>query len=496
MRTLGTSRMLLLGVAVAALSLGGPVAAQGDAEFAFADVELHLASIDGQPLPAGVVPTATFGSDGQVTGNAGCNSFFGGYQVDGGSITVDELASTLRMCEPAAMEVEKVYLEALQVAETWSAGDDGLTIAGASGELVFRLASASTPSGDLTGVEWTLVSMGGDAIPGGVVVTATFGDDGEVSGQGGCNRYFGPYSTDGDSISVEMLAGTRMMCEPPAMEVEAAFLGAMQAATAWSIAAGELILEGDAEGAAELRFTAGSAAFAGGSWRLRSIDGEEVPGDVEVTLDVAGDGSLGGNGGCNRYFGSYTVDGSDLTISEIGSTLMFCEGPGSEVETAYLAALGATTGWQIAPDGTLVLTGGAELTFEPLAGEVGAGEATVGAGEATAGTPMAGTTWVLSAMAGMAFSSQEPTSLVFAEDGSLGGNTGCNDYFGTYELDGDTLAVGDLGSTRKLCADPMAMTMEQAILELLPSMTRWQIEGDELILADDFGALTLTFTAS
>ena len=46
-----------------------------------------------------------------------------------------------------------------------------------------------------------------------------------------------------------------------------------------------------------------------------------------------------GNAGCDSYGAQYAVEGENLTISGIVSTLMFCEGPVSEQETDYLSNL-------------------------------------------------------------------------------------------------------------------------------------------------------------
>ena len=64
-----------------------------------------------------------------------------------------------------------------------------------------------------------------------------------------------------------------------------------------------------------------------------------VPDGVVVTL-LLEDGGIGGSGGCNSYFGSYTLDGDAVTFSEIGSTLMVCDSPAGDVETAYFTNLG------------------------------------------------------------------------------------------------------------------------------------------------------------
>lgn len=46
----------------------------------------------------------------------------------------------------------------------------------------------------------------------------------------------------------------------------------------------------------------------------------------EPHLIIAEDGSLGGNDGCNTMFGNWEADGDGLVFSDVGGTLMFCEG--------------------------------------------------------------------------------------------------------------------------------------------------------------------------
>ncbi|MGB1253847.1 MAG: DUF6438 domain-containing protein, partial [Candidatus Promineifilaceae bacterium] len=61
--------------------------------------------------------------------------------------------------------------------------------------------------------------------------------------------------------------------------------------------------------------------------------------DLPITLVFEADGSVNGGGGCNRYFGSYTLQGEVLTVSQLGATRMACEEYIMEVEQQYLDAL-------------------------------------------------------------------------------------------------------------------------------------------------------------
>jgi putative lipoprotein len=55
---------------------------------------------------------------------------------------------------------------------------------------------------------------------------------------------------------------------------------------------------------------------------------------------------VAGSGGCNRMMGSYTLDGSKLTFSQMAGTMMACA-QGMDVERAFHAALPRVASWRI-----------------------------------------------------------------------------------------------------------------------------------------------------
>ena len=69
------------------------------------------------------------------------------------------------------------------------------------------------------------------------------------------------------------------------------------------------------------------------------------------------------------------------------------------------------------------------------------------------------------------------------------GFAGCNNYFSTYNLSGNNLSFGNTGSTRKLCPD---MTVENAFLNLLPQIARYEIVKKELYLYDQTDQTLIT----
>lgn len=73
---------------------------------------------------------------------------------------------------------------------------------------------------------------------------------------------------------------------------------------------------------------------------------------------------------------------------------------------------------------------------------------------------------------------------VFGDDSRVSGNAGCNDYFGGYRIEGGLISVGQLASTEKYCLSPEGvMEREQVYLSLLQATTRFNVDGDELILS-------------
>lgn len=105
--------------------------------------------------------------------------------------------------------------------------------------LVLALALAALPMAaaaqqGLAGSEWRPLTVAGQPFPEGVEAFVQFGADGRLTGLGGCNRFSGSYSIDGDNLTIGPVAATRMACPEPAMAAEAALFAAFDAAASFS----------------------------------------------------------------------------------------------------------------------------------------------------------------------------------------------------------------------------------------------------------------------
>jgi heat shock protein HslJ len=83
----------------------------------------------------------------------------------------------------------------------------------------------------------------------------------------------------------------------------------------------------------------------------------------------------------------------------------------------------------------------------------------------------------------------------FGKDGNLSGNAGCNNYTGSYKVDGDMITIGSLASTQMFCNEPAGvMDQEAQYLAALQSAATYRIEGLRLELRTADDAMAVNFS--
>jgi len=103
-----------------------------------------IASIN-DAAPAAERETAMRFTADRVSGNAGCNSFGGGYSFVGGVMTMTQLISTKMACPGPGMGQESAVFKILQRPLTVTAEEDGsLTLSSEAGTI--RLTPDNNPS--------------------------------------------------------------------------------------------------------------------------------------------------------------------------------------------------------------------------------------------------------------------------------------------------------------------------------------------------------------
>ena len=219
----------------------------------------------------------------------------------------------------------------------------------------------------------------------------------------------------------------------------------------------------------------------GTSWGVTAIG--ETPGSG-ATLVFTADGA-GGFGGCNNFNTSYAADATALSFGPILSTMKACEQPVMDFETSYFAALATVASYT---------TDGKTLTLADASGATAATFAAAAPASIVGEWQVTGFFDGASAVVGPA----DGTSVVltFNPDGTVSGNAGCNQFFGGYGVEGDTITVGPLAASMMMC-DEAVMTQEQQVIAALEGATTWQItaQGAELRGANDTLQLNLTSLA-
>ena len=90
--------------------------------------------------------------------------------------------------------------------------------------------AAQSPAG-----KWLAEDIQGVVVIDRIQTIVEIGEDGAVSGSGGCNRFAGKATISGDTISFSPLASTEMACSPAVMDQEQKFHAALAATKAFRI---------------------------------------------------------------------------------------------------------------------------------------------------------------------------------------------------------------------------------------------------------------------
>jgi heat shock protein HslJ len=183
---------------------------------------------------------------------------------------------------------------------------------------------------------------------------------------------------------------------------------------------------------------------------------------------------------CNTGSAGYSIDGDQLSITPGPMTLAAC-GLDSQ-DTIFLADLMSAVSYGF-HDQQLMLS---------LDGDRGSM-----AFSAMPEPALTGGRWLVTGINNGrgAVSSVVAGTLVtadFSEDGRLSGRTGCNDYQTNYTIDGSSIAIGPVFTTRRACPSEAAATQEQAFLDALAVASTFEVSSDRAMLRNDDGAAQLT----
>ena len=91
------------------------------------------------------------------------------------------------------------------------------------------------------------------------------------------------------------------------------------------------------------------------SWWVEDIAGKGVVDRSHTTIEFDGAGGVFGDSGCNRYFGTFTVNADEISFGPLAGTRKACAGALMDQETRFYRAMELSTSWEVAETGLLYL---------------------------------------------------------------------------------------------------------------------------------------------
>ena len=169
--------------------------------------------VEGETLAADSRVTLAF-SDTALAIVGGCNTQNGGYTITDGRLVVEALASTLMACEEDLTAQDAWLAQLVRSEPTISRDGDALTVAGDEVTIVF-VDRESSSGGVLDGGTWLLDDL--ESSTGTLIAPdgSHLAFDGEsMYVATGCNNGFGSAESDGDTVTIGVIALTLRACEP------------------------------------------------------------------------------------------------------------------------------------------------------------------------------------------------------------------------------------------------------------------------------------------
>ncbi len=241
----------------------------------------------------------------------------------------------------------------------------------------------------------------------------------------------------------------------------------------------------------------GSAQFADGQWTLERLSDSSgilegaalVPqGQNAPILTLLGSGAstaagtqVSGFSGCNTFRGSAAFTPKTVRFGPLATTRKACPPEVAQLESRFLNVLSQARGVSLRfvemgkPGGSRMVlsSGSSRLTF-----------AMKSAATSSVLEPSMNTDSRLMAQWRRvgSYVGDRPVTLSFTSEGKVNGFAGCNNFMGTYTLEGNTLKMGPLASTRMACLSPEAQAQETTFLEQLKGQPKFTAIGGTLTL--------------
>lgn len=200
-------------------------------------------------------------------------------------------------------------------------------------------------------------------------VTLVFTADDAASGTAGCNTYRAHVTLEGDdSVRFEHIAASSKTCPPPVMDVERAFLDALdRVRTADATDRSRLVLKGGGARLAFSKFDVSEKIV--GAWEIVNVATtgglESVVAGTTPTAVFHDDRSLVVRTGCNTLRTGWRLDGEEIRFDPPAQTSKLCDEPTGvmEQEVALASAVTRAASVELTPTSLTLLDGDGSIVL-------------------------------------------------------------------------------------------------------------------------------------
>lgn len=391
-------------------------------------------------LIAGTELYANFGLEGDLTGNAGCNQFFTSFSAADNAIEIGPAGSTRRFCSepPGIMEQEQEFLAALESAATYSIRGNLLEMRTAGDQIAVIMTrklildlpepEAAAPRGRVVSPQGLNVRSGpGVNFP--IIGMARNGAEGEIVGRSADGRWWAaavPFAPNGVGwVSADFVLATNTE-NVPVIEVPPPVIIVPTAAPTPN----------------------------------------PPPATPMPEISFGADRTTINQGECT------TLRWSVANIQAVWVYPL-----GEQFERFPRTGQGTE---QVCPTQTTTY----EMRVLQRDGSVIFRQVTIN----VSGAALTGTRWeVVNFNNGRgALVSLLPgtrVTLEFGADGRVTGSSGCNTFFSSYQVSGNSIVIGPPSSTQTLCSEPEGiMQQETDFLNILRIASTFRLDGNRLEL--------------
>jgi heat shock protein HslJ len=191
---------------------------------------LSLAGLGHSPI---VATTLRFEDKFTLRGFDGCNSYRGSYRSVGSTLQLSsEIMSTMAACPEPVERQARAFKKALQGTISFVTDNKILQLQDSNAQVIAIFEAASLT---LAGTSWDVVAYNNakQAVVSVLLnshINVLFGNDDQLAGNAGCNRYFASYQETSGYIVIGQPAATRRFCaeQEAIMQQEQDYLAALQ----------------------------------------------------------------------------------------------------------------------------------------------------------------------------------------------------------------------------------------------------------------------------